>query len=267
MIFINKGAKIGLGACIASMSFCAALFLTSDNSEIITVKNDRGKWDIEKFYTEYIESIHENQDGEEEDPPPHPSTGSGSGGGDKKPIEPPKDLDDITAENVEAAIDSDIASGLYSKEDIDYAVALCGESGNYQGAYAVMCAVRNRVEQDKSSYKAVVTAPNQFAGYKSGHVGNYKCNIEVTKAAIAVLRGGESIIGNCRMFFGRVNGHDMWAEPGIPEFYNVGNNVFYQTWGDLHNSKDTKTPGYILIYENATKTWKYPSGTQYKRSF
>lgn len=161
-------------------------------------------------------------------------------------------------------IADDIKKGLYSKEDYDYLVALGGEQSSYQGFYAVACAVRNRVNQGGGSYKSVITAPGQFQGFNANEIGKPK-NDDVKRAAVAVLRGGPSTVGSCRNFFGRVNGYDIWAEPNVSEFYNIGNNVFYPNFGEVHNKKNNKTSGAIIIYDASTGQWKYPSGTCYKR--
>lgn len=161
-------------------------------------------------------------------------------------------------------IQKDIDAGLYTLEDYNYLVALGGESSSYNGFYAVACCVRNRVERNNSSYKIEVTKTGQFTGFHSNEVGNPR-NEAVKKAAIAVLRGGESTIDDCYFFFGRKKGYDMWAEPDIDKFYNVGNNIYYNEYGKLHNQKNTKTDGAIIIYDNSSNTWKYPSGTFYTK--
>lgn len=196
------------------------------------------------------------------DNPPSTNPGDGNGdggdggGGGGGVIEPPSDISDPD-------ILEDIKKGLYTEEDYNYLVALGGESSSYEGFYAVACSVRNRVNNKGTSYKAEVTAPNQFAGYNQSEVGNPRNN-DVKRAAVAVLRGGPSTVGNCVFFFGRRSGHDMWAESSCPEFYNVGGNIYYQSWGQLHNTGTYSGNG-ILIWKSSEQKWYYPSGTYYKK--
>ena len=187
------------------------------------------------------------------------NTESGGQTGETNSINPVPEI-------VDTNIQKDIDAGLYTLEDYNYLVALGGESNTYNGFYAVACCVRNRVERNGTSYKIEVTKPKQFSGYHSSEVGNPR-NDSVKKAAIAVLRGGESTIGDCYFFFGRSprGSYDMWAEPDIDKFYNVGNNIYYNTYGKLHNEKNNKTPGAIIIYDSTTGTWNYPSGTYYTK--
>lgn len=182
--------------------------------------------------------------------------GSGGSGGSGNPPQPPE----ITDQDI---LD-DIKNGLYTAEDYNYLVALGNESKSYNGFYAVACCVRNRVNANGSSYRSEVTKSGQFAGYDPNHVGR-PLNEDIKKAAVAVLRGGPSTIGDCYFFLGRVGGHDMWAEPNIDKFYNVGNNIYFNGWGNVHNSKDNKTSGAIIIYDCKTGTWKYPDGSSYNR--
>lgn len=190
------------------------------------------------------------------DNPPSTNPGDGDGGGGGGVIEPPSDISDPD-------ILEDIKKGLYTEEDYNYLVALGGESSSYEGFYAVACSVRNRVNNKGTSYKAEVTAPNQFDGYNQSEVGNPRNN-DVKRAAVAVLRGGPSTVGNCVFFFGKRSGHDMWAESSCPEFYNVGGNIYYQSWGQLHNTGTYSGNG-ILIWKSSEQKWYYPSGTYYKK--
>lgn len=159
----------------------------------------------------------------------------------------------------------DIAKGLYTKEDYEYLVALGGESSTYNGFYAVACCVRNRVQRSNSSYKTEVTRTNQFSGFHTDEIGKPR-NDDVKKAAVAVLRGGASTIGNSYFFFGRMNGWELWAEQDISEFYNVGGNIFYnyEDLGKLHNRSDKRTDKDILICGKAGN-WKYDDGSHYKK--
>ncbi len=188
------------------------------------------------------------------------SGGGGSGGGNgggSGGTNPPSPLD-ITDQDI---LD-DIANGLYTAEDYQYLVALGGESSSYEGFYAVACCVRNRVNTNNSSYKSEVTKSGQFSGYNPSEVGNPR-NDDVKKAAVAVLRGGSSTIGNCYFFLGRYNGWDMWAESDISEFYNVGGNVYFNGWGKVHNKSNAMQSGDILIWDDSADKWLYGPGSKY----
>ena len=180
--------------------------------------------------------------------------GAGGGSGGTNPPSPP----DITDQDI---LD-DIANGLYTAEDYQYLVALGGESSSYEGFYAVACCVRNRVNTNNSSYKSEVTKSGQFSGYNPSEVGNPR-NEDVKKAAVAVLRGGSSTIGNCYFFLGRYNGWDMWAESDISEFYNVGGNVYFNGWGKVHNKSNAMQSGDILIWDDSAGKWLYGPGSKY----
>lgn len=165
----------------------------------------------------------------------------------------------------DADIQADIAAGKYTAEDYNYLVSIGAESGSYEGFYAVACCVRNRVNNGGGSYKAVVTAPGQFAGFRSNEIGNPR-NENVKQAALAVLRGEPSTVGNATYFFGRVNGYHLWAEGTKCEtFTNIGNNIFYGPYGSLHNKKSSLTSDAIIIYDKDSKKWNYPSGTTWTR--
>ena len=183
--------------------------------------------------------------------------GGGGNGGGSGGTNPPSPLD-ITDQDI---LD-DIADGLYTAEDYQYLVALGGESSSYEGFYAVACCVRNRVNTNNSSYKSEVTKSGQFSGYNPSEVGNPR-NDDVKKAAVAVLRGGSSTIGNCYFFLGRYNGWDMWAESDISEFYNVGGNVYFNGWGKVHNKSNAMQSGDILIWDDSADKWLYGPGSKY----
>lgn len=159
----------------------------------------------------------------------------------------------------------DIARGLYTKEDYEYLVALGGESNSYNGFYAVACCVRNRVQRNGSSYKIEVTRTGQFSGFHTDEIGNPRSE-DVKKAAVAVLRGGASTIGNSYFFFGRCTGYELWANQDISEFYNVGGNIYYnyEDYGKLHNYSNKRGDDDILICD-AAGNWKYGDGSHYKK--
>lgn len=75
--------KIILWVLIIALAATAIyIAIETGNDEIIVINNDKGKWDIEKFYTEYLEEINSNKDDEEEEEPPAP--------GDQAPVVDPK---------------------------------------------------------------------------------------------------------------------------------------------------------------------------------
>lgn len=168
----------------------------------------------------------------------------------------------------DADIQKDIEAGLYTWEDYSYLVACGGESTNYEGFYAVACCIRNRVNRRNSTYKIQITAPSQFMGFSEDEIGKPR-NEEVKQAALAVLRGGPSTIGDGEYFFGRVNGHYMWAEgTKCDNFSNIKNNIYYYPYGTLHNGGKTKqdlTDDAIIIYDHVAGKWLYPSGTSWQR--
>lgn len=183
--------------------------------------------------------------------------GGNSGGGVPDP--PP------TGNITDQSVLDDISKGLYTAEDYNYLVALGGESSSYQGFYAVACSVRNRVQASGTSYKAVITAKGQYAGFNTSEIGNPR-NDNVKKAAVAVLRGSASTVGSAQYFFGRVNGYDMWAESSkCITFSNIGNNIFYAPYGSVHNKKASKTSDAVIIFDNSSKKWVYPSGSTWTR--
>lgn len=167
----------------------------------------------------------------------------------------------VIGEVTDADIAADIANGLYTQEDYSYLVALGGEASDYEGFYAVACSVRNRVQANGSSYKAVISARNQYSGYHTEELGNPRNN-DVKRAAVAVLRGGASTVGSAQYFFGRVDGYDLWYSPSqveeSPIVVGSGTyrNVFYTKYGSVHNKLQSKTADAVVLWDCTTKTWK-----------
>lgn len=158
--------------------------------------------------------------------------------------------------------EDDIAKGLYTREDLDYLVALAGEASTYDGFYAVACCVRNRCQQQGKTVKQVVTAPGQFTGYRSSDIGNYS-NKDVCNAAMEVLRGGPSTIKDYMFFLGRANGYDIWYEANkcgsnVPVVVGTGayRNVYFKKWGDCHNKVKNKTSDAVTLYKDGVG-WIY----------
>ncbi len=176
----------------------------------------------------------------------------------------------------DAEIQEMILQGLFTEEDFNYLVSCARECPyDYDGYYAVASCIMNRLHENPkyNSIKEVVTEAGQFEGYADPYsqwsLWNKYCTPEVKAAAVNVLLGGESNIGRCTYFRGRVSGHDMWADKDISEFYVWGGNVFYTTadrseGNVIHNANGEVCPASgILIYSYQTGEWKYNSGSRY----
>jgi hypothetical protein len=158
-------------------------------------------------------------------------------------------------------VEQDISNGKYTKEDLDYMCALTGEASGYTANLAVVSTVLNRSKAYNMSIKDVVTANNQYAGYNKSAVGNYSIDVDLFNASVALLRGDESsIVGDCKYFFGKVNGNDLWAEKGAGTVYNYGSNIFYSSWGKVHNSKGSTPSNGYCIYKCSSKEWLLKDG-------
>lgn len=185
--------------------------------------------------------------------------------GESNPTPAPPPNPNLPGGYTQEDIEADISNGLYTLEDFSYLVALAGESGSYDGFYAVASSVRNRVNSPRyvgNTYKAIITAANQYTGYSSSRVANpYNASTDVIRAAVDILRGGESSVGSCCSFFSydRSYNYDIWAEAGV-EFYNWGGNIFHN--GGVHNHVLNKTAGAVIIWDHVTRTYIYPSGTK-----
>lgn len=167
----------------------------------------------------------------------------------------------VIGEVTDADIAADIANGLYTQEDYSYLVALGAEATDYEGFYAVACSVRNRVQTRGLSYKAIVSDSSQYSGYHTEEIGNPR-NDDIKRAAVAVLRGGASTVGDAQYFFGRVEGYDLWYSPSqvssTPVVVGTGinRNVFYNPYGSVHNKLPSKTADAVVLWDCTTKTWK-----------
>lgn len=247
--------------------FCFLLFETDsiydiDITGFDTVSNELKRPISVEEVIRQVEQLTGGDETEEEEDPQNPGSGGGSNptppgvtpypvnpSPQPNPPQPPSPPSAGTAED-------DIAKGLYSREDLDYMVALASEASTYEGFYAVACCVKNRSKQQGKTIKQVVTSPGQFTGYKTSDIGNYS-NKDVYKAAVEVLRGGNSSIKDYMFFLGRANGHDLWYEANrcgsnVPIVVGTGNyrNVFFKNWGDVHNSKDNKTSDAVILYKD-----------------
>ena len=169
-------------------------------------------------------------------------------------------------------IDYLINQGFFTRDDYNYLTAVGGECCNdYYGFYAVASCVMNRVKSGKySNIYETVSAYKQFLGYNdpwpNWPVYNKYLTQEVKDAAVNVLLGGESNIGDCTYFRGRVTGYDMWADPDISEFYVWGGNVFFNERDCdkrrfVHNANPTRSQySGILIFDNSSKQWCFEFG-------
>lgn len=170
-----------------------------------------------------------------------------------------------------------IHQGYFTEEDFVYLTSVGQECfADYDGFYAVASCVVNRLKTGRyNSIREVVTAEAQFEGFMcpvSSFSGYAKyCTQEVKDAAVNILLGGESSVGNSYYFRGRVNGKDMWADPGISEFYVWSGNVFYTMEDDkngceVHNDYGEVSPANgILIFDDSEGQWAYQSGTHYQK--
>lgn len=149
-------------------------------------------------------------------------------------------------------------------EDWKYLVSLGHESTSYIGFHAVASSVRNRVKQQGKSYKQIVTASGQYQGYRSSDIGN-PVNGDVSRAALDILKGSDSSVKDYTMFFGRYGKHDIWYEsskcgsntPIVAAPNDNLHNVFYKTWGTVHNAKDDKTKDAVTIYDYKSDKWNF----------
>lgn len=161
-------------------------------------------------------------------------------------------------------IQRDIEAGKYSWEDYSYLVEVMdGEAGTEEGKYAVGCCVRNRVLSPSfpNTYRTVITAPGQFAGHNGLRVGTPPSQA-AKKAAVAILKGSVSTIGDAYYFFGRVKGYDMWAEAKKCSYFaNRGLNVFYKEFGSVHNMYPKNPSDRVSIWLAHSGKWIYPDGT------
>lgn len=192
-----------------------------------------------------------------------------------EPVEETVIVETIRRNWSDGEIEELINQGFFTRDDFIYLTAVGGECYNdYDGFYAVASCVLNRIKSGRySSIHEVVTATDQFLGYNDP-ISNWKtynryCTQEVKDAAVNVLLGGESNIGDCYYFRGRVNDHDMWADPNITEFYVWAGNVFYtmadsKSGNEVHNMHGEESPSHgILIYDHNQGYWNFASGERF----
>lgn len=149
-------------------------------------------------------------------------------------------------------------SNSYSEEDYNYLVALGTECPTYDGFLAVAYSVINRADEKGKSIREIVTARNQYGGFKQSEIGNPK-NEAVKQAAIDALSGAApNPIDRATFFFGRVNNYDIWYESTKCHYIKeVEKNVFYVTedYGFVHNMSSTKTSDAVVIYSSSQSKW------------
>ena len=179
-----------------------------------------------------------------------------------EPVEPP-----ATEDGIRAQIARDISNGLYSEADIRSVVdSLANEAypNHYAGCVAVASVIRNRLNSPgfKKTYPEVCV---DGIGQQPGTYDRNDCPENYLKAAQYILSGGVSNVGNAKFWFCKTNGFPLWAEADCTGFANVGGNIFYNEWGEVHTSKNLPTNrGYILIC-TADGDYSYPDGTSYKK--
>ncbi|ANU49112.1 cell wall hydrolase [Enterocloster clostridioformis] len=150
------------------------------------------------------------------------------------------------------------AEAAYSEEDYNYLVALGTECPTYDGFLAVAYSVINRADEHNQSIREVVTAKNQYGGFRNSEIGKPK-NEDVKQAAIDALSGAvPNPIGKATFFFGRVNNYDIWYESTKCHYIKeVDKNVFYvsEDYGYVHNMSSSKTSDAVVIYSSSQGKW------------
>lgn len=135
-------------------------------------------------------------------------------------------VEDITDEQIRA----DIAAGKYTLEDLVFtASCIQAEASTKEGQAAVAWCIRNRLPK-YGSYRAVVTAPGQFASSWGKYLnGGYSSQAQAIAAAM--LKGTlANPIGDCYYFF--TASYCKTYKPGTYHI-TIGGNTFYREWGDV----------------------------------
>lgn len=149
-------------------------------------------------------------------------------------------------------------SNSYSEEDYNYMVAIGTECPTYDGFLAVAYSVINRAKERGQSVREVVTAKNQYGGFRQSEVGNPK-NAAIKKAAIDALSGASpNPIDKATFFFGKINNYDLWYESTKCHYIKeVEKNIFYvtQDFGFVHNMTSKKTNDAVVIYSASQTKW------------
>jgi len=186
-----------------------------------------------------------------------------------------EEFDAYETEVSDAAVNADIASGLYTKEDYLYMCAcIQGEGYGYLGKWACANCVMNRVKSGSfpNTVKDVVTASGQFTGYHHTIVtGAEAIRSETRNAAVDVLRGSSDTLGGACYYFGEYPGgaYYMFAEASkCSGFWNILYNVFYREAGSLHNKVNTLTTDAVIIKKPHAKhgEWDIESGQHWTRT-
>lgn len=166
--------------------------------------------------------------------------------------------------DIRSKIAADIASGLYTEADIRAVVNVLGHeaySTSYSGCVACASVIRNR--KDDSRF------PDTYVGVCNSGMGskaiydNADCPENYLKAAQFIMSGGESNVGLAKYWFCKTAGYPLWAEPDCSGFANVGMNIFYNEWGEVHTSLGLPASGNYILICTADGDYKYPDGTKY----
>lgn len=178
---------------------------------------------------------------------------------------PPVEPDDIP-DGIRAQIAEDIKNGKYTESQIRAVVNVMAHeaySTSYDGCVAVASVIRNRMNDAAfpNTYEGVC---NDGMGSKAAY-DNSDCPENYLKAAQYILSGGQSNVGNAKFWFCKTQGKPLWAEPDCLGFANVGNNIFYDNWGEVHTSKDLPASGAYILICSADGEYNYPDGTSYHR--
>ena len=169
----------------------------------------------------------------------------------------------------QSEIDELIAQNRFTREDYEYLLSVAGECNtSYEGFHAVASCVMNRIQLNSSydTVRQVVTAEGQFTAHNA--IGSYTynrlINQDVIDAAVNVLLGDTSSVGDSYYFFCRVNDFDLWVDGECSEFYIVDGNVFVrkQDYKYLHNKMPGRQADDILICDSHG-SWQFESGSHY----
>lgn len=166
-------------------------------------------------------------------------------------------------------INSLIEQNLFTREDYEYMLSIAGECNlSYEGFHAVASCVMNRIALNSkyNSVREVVTAEGQFTAHNPIGSASYNSliNQNVIDAAVNVLLGDPSSVGDSYYFYCRVNDFDLYVEDECSEFYLVNGNLFVNeaNYKYLHNMTTGYQEGDILVCDS-NGNWQFQDGTHY----
>ncbi len=167
--------------------------------------------------------------------------------------------------DIRAIIRDDIAKGLYTESQIRAMVNVMAHeayASNYPGCLGVGFVIKNRV--GVQGFKGTIEEVcHDGMGSKDAY-DSTDCPENYLRAAQYVLSGGASIVGDAKFWFCPTDGYPMWAEANCSGFCNLGGNIFYNTWGEVHTSVALPSDrDYIMIYDKNDGGWKYSDGQRY----